>query len=84
MIFPWVFGLLIILPTYLELSPVFGTFGYIPSSGECNIVNPKVFSVLEVFGTYVPFVMMVSSYAWIDSKVWKRQSNLRKSNPENM
>ena len=81
-LFPWIFPLLILLPTYLRLAPTFGTFGYNPTSGECNIVNPKVVSVLEVIGTYVPFVLMAVSYSWIGATVWKRQAVLRRASED--
>ena len=81
-LFPWIFSLFILLPTYFELES-FGNFGYNPTSGECNIVNPKIFSVLEVIGTYVPFLLMAVSYSWIAAKVWKRQAFLRQTSEEN-
>ena len=82
--FPWIFSLTIMLPTFLELTPTFGTFGYNPTTGECNIINGKVFSVIEILGTYIPFICMVMSYAWIASTVWKRQAFLRSTSEHNM
>ena len=82
--FPWIFALLILLPTFLEMSPSFGTFGYNSSSGECNIVNPKVFLVLDLLGAYFPFMLMSSSYAWIAEEVWNREAGLCNSDEKNM
>ena len=72
------------LPTFLELSPTFGTFGYNPTTGECNIINDKVFSVIEILGTYIPFIIMAVSYAWYASTVWKNQAFLRNADDNNM
>ena len=75
MFFPWVFALLILLPTFLELDPAFGAFGYNPTTGECNIINDKVFSVIEILGTYVPFSCMVASYTFVGSRIWESDKN---------
>ena len=59
---PWLMFVML-LGTILELDQVFGKFGYVPTTGQCTIITPKVFPVLELLGTYIPFMVIILCYS---------------------
>ena len=62
LILPWL-TFLLLLGTILELDEMFGKFGYDPGKGQCTIITPRVIPVLELLGTYLPFIVMILCYS---------------------
>ena len=60
LLLPWLMFVLL-LGTILELDH-FGKFGYVPTTGQCTIITPKVFTILEMVGTYIPFMVITLCY----------------------
>ena len=79
LVLPW---LTFILPlgTLLELHTVFGKFGYDPAKGQCTIITPRVFAILELLGTYIPFLVMILCYfrLFTVSSLWGRSQILER------
>ena len=61
LILPWMMFVLL-LGTILEIDQ-FGKFGYVPTTGQCTIVTPKTRTILELFGTYIPFLVIILCYS---------------------
>ena len=61
LLLPWLMFVLLLGPI-LELDQ-FGKFGYVPTTGQCTIITPKVFPILELVGTYIPFMVIVLCYS---------------------
>ena len=77
LILPWLMFVLL-LGTILELEEQFGKFGYVPNTGQCTIITPKVFPVLELLGTYIPFLVIVFCYTKLFAPACSRSEELEK------
>ena len=62
LILPWLMFVLL-LGTILEVDDKFGKFGYVPTTGQCTIITPEVFPILELLGTYIPFLIIIICYS---------------------
>ena len=62
LLLPW-FMFVLLLGTILELEDQFGKFGYVPSTGQCTIITPQVFPILELIGTWIPFLVIILCYS---------------------
>ena len=65
LILPWMMFVLLLgtfLGTILEIDQ-FGKFGYVPTTGQCTIITPKTRTILELLGTYIPFLVIIICYS---------------------
>ena len=62
---PWILGLLYTIPIVTEMMPSV-RMEYHVELGQCTISNIEAAIIIEILGTYLPFIIIVWSY-------WKSQ-----------
>ena len=67
LVVPWALGLLYTLPIVTEMLPSV-RMEYSVELGQCTISNIEAAIILEILGTYLPFIIIVWSY-------WKSQES---------
>ena len=75
LVFPWLITFIYLIPITFELTDM-ARFEYNPSLGQCTVSNPETLLLLEILGSYIPFMLMVLSYTRIHRAVCRRQGNL--------
>ena len=51
------------------MSHIFGRFGYDHLRGQCSQTDMKVYNVMELLGTFLPFSVMIFAYYRINRAV---------------
>ena len=76
---PWtlpVFYLALLLLPTLPLDQTVG-FVYNPDHGECTLSSKKLILVLDILGTYIPFIIIVSFYFGLHHMLCFKRNKMR-------
>ena len=76
LIFPWLITFIYLAPITFELLPNKARFEYNPTLGECTVSNRETLLLLEILGSYLPFILMIFSYTRIHRNICRSQRNL--------
>ena len=82
LLLPWLLSFSIPLLAATEVSEdTFGKFGYDPLRGQCSVTSMRVYNVMEILGTYLPFTVMVLAYTRINTAVTSFSPPTLQANP---